>query len=122
MTGAAPLPVLGAAFGAKTLSCRQSSEIGPLAPPELGVPSAFIGCGQEGPASAAGLGAVQGFTGAGGAQRRAPTGGAAKGMLRKTLALSSATPTTGPESILTVTGAGAGWAWARPAARSAASM
>src|SRR6478609_9244863 len=103
MTGA---PFAGpplASWGAKTLSCRQSSEVGPLAPPELGVPLAFIGCGQEGPASAAGRG---------GAQRRSPTGAAAKGMMRKTLADPSTTPTRGPLSIFAV---GAGWACAAPA-------
>src|SRR5258706_14369626 len=99
MTGAAFACAMFAFLGAKTLSCRQSSEVGPLAPPELGVPLAFIGCGQEGPASAAARGAVQGFTACGGAQRRSPTGGAAKGMLRKTLAEPSVTPTKGPESI-----------------------
>ncbi len=116
ITGAPPFAFLGAPFGAKTLSCRQSSDVGPLAPPEFGVPSAFIGCGHEGPASAAGLGAVQGFTGRGGAQRSSPTGGAAKGMFLKTAALSVATPTTGPESIFTVTAC----AWAAPAASTAA--
>src|SRR5689334_3723245 len=102
----------GAAFacgGAQTLSCRQSSDIGPLAPPKLGEPSAFISCGQEGPFSVAIRGAVQAFTGCGGAQRRAPVGAAANGMPRKTLARSPASPTTGPESIFTVTVL-AGWA------------
>src|SRR5205807_3197320 len=78
---------------------------------------AFIGCGQEGPASAAGRGAVQGFAACGGAQRSSPTGAAANGMLRKTLAGPSETPTSGPESIFAI---GAGWAWAAPATKAAA--
>ena len=72
MTGA-----LRAFAGAKTFSCRQSSLMGPLAPPPLGVPSAFIFCTQEGPFLVASRSPLQAAARAGGAQRRSPVGGAA---------------------------------------------
>ena len=75
MTGAGLAP--GLARGANTLSCRQSSLIGPLAPPALGAPSSRMGWGQEGPAATAGRDPVQACGAWGGAQRRGPTGGAA---------------------------------------------
>jgi len=51
--------------------------MGPLAPPPLGEPSAFIFCTQEGPFRVASRSPVQAAARAGGAQRRSPTGGAA---------------------------------------------
>ena len=66
-----------AVAGAKTFSCRQSSLIGPLAPPPLGEPSAFIFWTQEGPFRVASRSPFQAAARAGGAQRRSPTGGTA---------------------------------------------
>ena len=63
--------------GVKTLSCRQSSLVGPLALPSLGMPSAFIFCGHEGPLAVASRSPFQASGFLGGAQRSAPTGGAA---------------------------------------------
>src|SRR3990167_4315320 len=101
-----------AAFGAKTLSCRQSALIGPLAPPTLGEPSAFIGCMQDGPLAVASRSPLQAAGGAGGAQRSLPTGGAAKGVVRKPSAVSPDVPASTPPSTVTLTWA---WAWADPA-------
>src|SRR6185312_5070947 len=73
------LGVADASLGAQTLRVRQSS---------LELESRFFevsasSCGHSGPGACAAIGFVQGIGGAGGFQRRSPTGGAAKGMAKK---------------------------------------
>src|SRR4051794_19554582 len=77
-TGHGPPPVAGV----QTLRYRQSSSpggVGPCANSEIG----RFGCGAGGPGASASSSPVHGSTGAGAAQRRAPTGGAAYGTPRK---------------------------------------
>src|SRR5262245_37942399 len=68
---------LEASVGANTLSCRQSSDVGPEAPPGFGRPSGIIACGQAGPKRVASRTPDQADAACVGAQRRSPTGGAA---------------------------------------------
>lgn len=92
MTGA--LPVVD---GVHTFTVRQSSDVG--VPSDISCSSGS--CGQAGPSWLASRGSVEGFTGAGGNQRRSPTGGAAYGMPRKTSRSPSTVPWTGPAVVCT---------------------
>lgn len=63
---------------------------------------------QGGGLPVASSGVVQGVTSAGGLKRRSPRGGAAKGMPVNWRAASRAAPCTGPRSVWTSVGPGAG--------------
>src|SRR3954452_15520494 len=73
--------------GVHTLRYRQSSSPGGIAPHAKSEIGTRCGCGGGGPKAVASSSPAHGSTGPGGAQRRSPTGGAAKGMPRRAPAL-----------------------------------
>ena len=112
MTGS----LVRASAGRQTLSTRQSSAgVVPRGAASLG--KGF--CMQSWPYCVASNTPVQGLAGCGGRQRRAPVGGAAKGMPLKAVTPASVEPTRAPAS--TLTGAD-GAAWADAAQRVAQPM
>src|SRR5262245_7343211 len=87
--------------GAHTFTVRQSSW------PMTLVLSAGSSCSHMAPKLVLASGADQQAGAAGGAQRSAPTGGAAYGIANQAQVSADATPCTGPRSVTTSPGAGA---------------
>src|SRR5579883_957348 len=83
------------------LSVRQSS----LDEPSTDIDVSASSWGHSGPGAMAATGLVHGACGAGGFQRRFPTGGAAYGMAKKRHELPLTVPCTGPLSVMIMVGA-----------------
>jgi hypothetical protein len=95
---------LRAFAGAQIFKYKQSSLLGPLTPPPFGRPSVLVIC-KHGDANSVAERSPVHLIGRGGAQRRSPTGGKAKGTPLKTLSAPSLSPINTPEAVLVLIGA-----------------